>query len=41
MDKTSYGTREVALKFGEQYKLRPYKCEFCPSWHLSHKKSFI
>lgn len=40
--KTSYN-EEIAKKEakrleGGKLKLRAYHCEFCPHWHLSHKK---
>lgn len=35
--RTEQQAKERAAKPGG-VKLRAYKCEFCPFWHLTHKK---
>lgn len=41
-EKLSFKTRKAAFEGiregGDDENLRPYKCERCESWHLTHKK---
>ena len=46
-EKVRFITREAAVEAEERLKhkfprqrLRVYKCEFCPDWHLTSKKRF-
>lgn len=37
--RTEQGSKEYARRRHNQVWLRAYKCEFCPAWHITHKKN--
>lgn len=36
---TEQEAKDRARASGRYVQLRAYKCEFCPAWHMTHKKN--